>query len=192
MTEVAALRSGLDHLGEEVDVVKHVVNELVEERDAARLWEREEEERRRVLERAGRESGTTRRDFVEDPDRTPRAPQRFHHGQDHEFASGDAESVPDTPRSSRSFINVSHGDVKVPIVERADSFLERHRKAAEIERLQAELAREQARRSPAPAPASAPAPLQRQSVPAPEPRRASKQVRHQQGHERVSRLFRRL
>lgn len=133
--EVTALRTGLDGLGKEVEAVRGVVEELVREREGAKEWEREEEERRKGMER----ERPARREEVrrEDPERTPRAKK----------AAGWKWTGPETPREGRSFIDVRLCGVGA---KRMGELILLISQGEEIERLRAELAQEEARRSPTP------------------------------------------
>ena len=109
--EVAALRSGLEGLGAEVEAVRSVVDELVREREAhaAAEWDKEEDERRRSMDRSREPvlEGLARRDHdrvrrspappVEDPDRTPRANRTHGIGK---------RTGPGTPQTEASFHSV--------------------------------------------------------------------------------------
>lgn len=130
--EVASLRTGLDGLGAEVDAVKTVVDELVREREAHAIaaWEREEDERRRSMERGsevemnglGRKGvDRVRREMAPTPtqEREPPAgrPGRENRGQqgveDPDRTPRAARTInnckwtgPDTPRTGRSLHSV--------------------------------------------------------------------------------------
>ncbi|ORY89247.1 hypothetical protein BCR35DRAFT_300360 [Leucosporidium creatinivorum] len=145
--EVDALRTGLDALGQEMEVVK----------GAGEQWEREEEERREEMgsgsglsaesEREPRVHGLARRDG----ERGRRSPAPAPETQQYELQQEDPDRTPGRGRR----------------VGRISS-------STEIQRLQAELAREEARRSPSPRPRR-----QQQQRDANPPRRSHHQHQHQ-------------
>lgn len=100
-SEVHAIRSGLELLGNEVATVKGDINGLVRERAVSREWENEEKERQEGMRKAaGRkeERPRSRAEQVrdEDPDRTPRASNRTYRFD-----------APTSPKTGTSFIPVS-------------------------------------------------------------------------------------
>ncbi|KAM0752313.1 hypothetical protein T439DRAFT_333485 [Meredithblackwellia eburnea MCA 4105] len=148
--EVSDLRHGLDSLGDEVDAVRAVVDQLVKEKEqhavASEEWEKEEEERRRTMgTRAERDvEGLRRRAQAEhdDPDRTPRASRTN--------AGLNKWTGPDTPNSGKGFHSVCfpvpiHQSARsVDITQHANVFLEQRE---EIEALRQSILEEAARAS---------------------------------------------
>ena len=133
------MRTGLDGLGVEVDQVRNVVEELVREKEAGRQWDAEEEERRESLDRehealaAGHSHGRSGRSRKTTRHVELQAPRREAEEDPNQTPRPKAKSRqqwtgPETPMTGRSYINRD-----------------------EINRLQAELARQEAK-SPTPRP----------------------------------------
>ncbi|KAI5481911.1 hypothetical protein MNV49_000188 [Pseudohyphozyma bogoriensis] len=129
--EVHALRQGLEGLGADVDVVKNVVDGLVRERQAADEWDKEEKERRRDMERNERVEmeGLARKFQQQEPLRSAKPVQEDPDRTPRPSRFTGEWTGPETPKTGRSFLD-----------------------AAEIKRLQQDLAMEEARLSPSPRP----------------------------------------